>query len=84
MYYTYLLFSFKFHKTYIGSTSNLEGRLSAHNHPANKGYTKRYQPWEIIYFEKYTSKSEAIKREIYFKTGSGRDFLKKFIPDFKM
>ncbi len=80
MHFAYLLYSSKFHKTYVGSTSNLEGRLSAHNHPSNKGYTQRYQPWEIIYFEEFKTKSDAQKRETYFKSGKGREFLKKFIP----
>jgi putative endonuclease len=80
MFYTYLLFSAKFHKTYIGSTSNLSGRLSAHNHESNKGYTKRFQPWGIIYFEEFNTKAEAEQREKYFKTGTSREFLKQFIP----
>ena len=80
MFYTYLLYSSLFHKTYIGSTSNLEGRLIAHNHISNKGYTKRFQPWAIIYFEEFHTKVEAQTREKYFKTGAGRNFLKQFIP----
>jgi putative endonuclease len=65
---------------YVGRTSNLNGRLSAHNHASNKGYTKRYQPWVIIYWEEFDSINEANKREKYFKTGVGRDFLKQYIP----
>ena len=80
MLYVYVLYSETFKKTYIGYTSNLEGRLAAHNHPKNKGYTKRYQPWKIIYSEEYSSKSLAMEREKYLKTGAGRKFLKQFIP----
>jgi putative endonuclease len=68
---------------YVGRTSNLTGRLSAHNHASNKGYTKRYQPWVLIYWEEYDSINEAIKREKYFKTGVGRDFLKAYITGNK-
>jgi len=31
MFYTYVLYSESFQKTYVGFTSNLEGRLSADN-----------------------------------------------------
>jgi putative endonuclease len=50
MHFAYCLYSELHKKTYDGQTSNLLGRLEAHNHVSNKGYTKRYQPWVIIYY----------------------------------
>ncbi|NLI87083.1 MAG: GIY-YIG nuclease family protein [Bacteroidales bacterium] len=35
MYWVYALYSRDFDKIYVGSTSDLTGRLNAHNHPAN-------------------------------------------------
>jgi len=35
-----------------------------------------YMPFEIIYYESFSTIDEAIKREKYFKTSAGRRFLK--------
>jgi putative endonuclease len=39
-----------------------------------------YIPFEIVYFEEFENLSEAIKREKYFKTARGREFLRKMLP----
>ena len=79
MYYIYVLYSKTYLKFYIGSTSNLEGRLQAHNHPANKGWTKSFQPWVIIYNETFNTKSQAMAREKQLKSAKGREFIKNII-----
>jgi putative endonuclease len=50
--------------------------LLAHNHPKNKGWTKRFQPWKIFYFEEFSTKKEALFREKELKSGKGREFIK--------
>ncbi|KKQ89678.1 MAG: hypothetical protein UT11_C0020G0001, partial [Berkelbacteria bacterium GW2011_GWA2_38_9] len=39
--------------------------------------SKRYAPWKLYYFEKFQSREEALKREKYFKSHAGRNWLKK-------
>lgn len=76
MFTVYILKSVQFEgKTYVGFTSDVNARLIAHNHPQNKGWTKRYQPWEILYTESFDTKKEAMIREKYFKSGIGRRFI---------
>lgn len=41
---------------------------------------KPYIPIEIVYFEEFASRQEAIKREKFFKSAAGRRFLKTKIP----
>ncbi|MFG4002835.1 GIY-YIG nuclease family protein [Flavobacterium aquidurense] len=77
----YILFSERFNKNYTGYTSNLIERFKSHNLLETKGYTLKFRPWEVIYVEFYNSKSEAMKREKYLKTGIGREFIKKLIKD---
>ncbi len=75
MYFTYILKSKKFPKTYVGITDDLTRRLFQHNsglHP----YTKRYVPWEIIYTEEVVDRIQARKREKYLKTSSGRRWIR--------
>ncbi|HBE40113.1 MAG TPA: endonuclease [Bacteroidales bacterium] len=80
MYYVYALYSVKYKKIYIGFTSNLEQRLNAHNHPLNKGYTRKYKPWEILYSESHDEKQSAMRREKQLKTAQGRKFIKSLLP----
>ena len=77
-YYAYVLHSKKFNKLYKGYCQDLSKRLKQHN----SGYTKStrpFTPWEIIYFEQFETRNEALKREKYFKSAAGRRFLKKTI-----
>ncbi|OGC21363.1 endonuclease [candidate division WOR-1 bacterium RIFOXYB2_FULL_42_35] len=76
MHTVYVLRSLKVKKSYVGMSIDLERRLKEHNSGKNL-YTSRYLPWEIIYVEQYESKEEAVKREKFLKTSSGRRFLKK-------
>ena len=78
-YYTYILFSLKDNKLYIGSTSNLKARLSAHA-KGNVVSTKHRRPLKLIHYEYFTEKEEATKREIFLKSGFGRNQLKKSLP----
>jgi putative endonuclease len=79
MFYVYLLYSSTFNKTYVGFTSDLESRLIAHNHVNNKGWTKRFQPWMILHYEKFETKQAAMLREKELKTGKGRDFIAQLL-----
>ncbi len=79
MFFVYVLYSINYNKTYVGCTSDLESRLIAHNHHANKGWTKSFMPWKCIYFEEFDTKTDALKREKELKTGKGRAFIKSLI-----
>ena len=74
-FYTYVLRSARDDKLYIGWTDNLRARLKLHNE-SKVSSTKSRTPLELVYFEACESKTKAIKREKYFKTGFGRRFLK--------
>jgi putative endonuclease len=77
MYYVYVLYSVDYDKTYVGFTTDLEARLLSHNHVNNKGWTKKYQAWEILYSEEFSNKASAMEREKELKTGKGRDYIKR-------
>lgn len=52
---------------YTGWTNNLEKRLEAHNSGKGAKYTKTRRPVELVYFEEYDTKQEAMKREYAIK-----------------
>ncbi len=72
--YTYILYSIRIDRYYIGCTDNLQWRLERHNMGWGK-YTSKGIPWKIIYFEKYNSKSEALKREKEIKNKKSRKYI---------
>jgi len=69
MFYVYILRSKKVGKLYLGSTNNLKRRLSEHN-SGKGGYTKKYMPYKLIYFEAYKAETDARKREHNLKLRS--------------
>ena len=76
MYWTYVLISLSGWKTYVGITGNLEKRLEAHN----SGFVKSScacRPYKILFAEEFSSMEEARKREIYYKSRTGRRRLKE-------
>ena len=75
----YILYSERFKKNYTGFTSSLIERFQSHNQLATKGYTVKFRPWVVIHVEFFYSKSEAMKREKYLKTGIGREFIQNLI-----
>ena len=75
MYYVYILESEIDNRLYKGLTNNLERRIYEHNIGKTKS-TKGYRPWKLVYCEKFQDKEEARKRELYFKTGAGREYIK--------
>lgn len=80
MYYTYILFSKKDGKLYVGFTPNLKARIKKHN----SGYvlaTKNRRPLELIYYEAYMTQSDAKCREKFLKGGKGREELKIQLKD---
>ena len=82
MYYVYVLWSNKLQKRYVGSTDNVEKRIKGHNYGSSK-FTKGGIPWYLIHEEVFSSKSEALKREKFLKSGQGRAWLDKKFPQFR-
>ena len=77
MFYIYVIKSSK-GKIYTGHTADLKKRLSEHNSGFCKS-TKIDKGWKIIYSKSFESRGDAMKREKWLKTGTGRDFLKEII-----
>jgi len=74
-YYVYILKSQKNGKHYYGSCENIDVRLALHNAGKVKS-TKPFIPYFVIYTEEYPNRSEAYRRELFFKSIDGYKFLK--------
>ena len=75
-YYVYVLFSENDHMFYTGYTSDLKNRLLQHQFGKVKS-TKNRIPLILHYSEQFDNKSDAIKREIFFKSIEGYIWLKE-------
>ncbi len=73
--YAYIIKSLKDGTYYKGHTTDLEKRLCYHN-SGKSHYTKSHRPWKLYYFESFQTKTEAIKREAFFKSVDGYKWLK--------
>jgi putative endonuclease len=78
MYFTYVLWSEKLQKRYVGSCENINIRLRQHNSGQSK-FTKGGIPWKVIYSETFQDISSARKRELFLKSGVGRKFLDSLV-----
>jgi putative endonuclease len=78
MYYVYAIKSTVRNYIYVGITNDLERRLEEHYKGFSKT-TKPYRPFELLYTETVENRVEARKREIYLKSGIGKEFLKNLI-----
>ena len=52
---------------YTGWTNHLKKRIEAHNAGKGAKYTKARRPVELVYFETFERKSDALKREYQIK-----------------
>ena len=69
---------------YKGKTNDLIRRISEHMKGHGAEHTQKHKPVKLVYFEAFKSEKEALEKEKYLKTGSGREWLKvhlqKYLP----
>ncbi len=90
MFYVYILRSEKDVKLYTGHTSDIGKRLFRHNSGLVKS-TKHRRLFKLIYYELYSTRSEAMRREKYLKSPEGgskkgeliNKFLVEKLKDFR-
>ena len=79
MSWVYVLESLRDGIHYVGSTDKgIEERLQRHN-KGDYRFTKGHRPWKIVFFEEFSSFSEAVRRERFLKSGVGRQELKRIL-----
>ena len=60
---------------YTGWTNHLEQRICAHNEGKGAKYTKSRRPVELVYYETFSTKEEAMRREYEIKQMKKREKL---------
>lgn len=78
MFFVYVLLSKKDRNIYIGQTENIEKRLKCPN-SGKVTSTKYRRPLELLYFEKFETRKEALINEKKFKKGYKREEIKSML-----
>lgn len=58
---------------YTGWTNDLEKRIKAHNEKKGAKYTRSRTPVRLVYYEAFTEKQDAMRREYEIKQYSRRE-----------
>ena len=82
MYYVYILLNENKARTYTGVSDNVNKRLKEHNAGRVKS-SSPYRPYKVIYTESFTTLAEARKREIFYKSTTGRRKLKNIFKELE-
>jgi putative endonuclease len=82
MYHVYVLVSSKDNQYYIGQTRNIAKRLERHNNGFVKS-TRNRRPLSLVHSEIYPTRSEALKREKFLKSGEGHRFINTIVEKYK-
>lgn len=61
---------------YTGWTNHLEKRIAAHNEGKGAKYTRTRRPVELVYYEEFDTRKEAMQREWEIKRLSRRQKMK--------
>lgn len=72
MNYTYIL-KCKDDSLYTGWTNDLKKRITSHNAGKGAKYTKARRPVELVYYEEFQTREEAMKREYVIKQLSRKE-----------
>jgi putative endonuclease len=80
VYYVYILRSLQNASFYKGITNNLKRRVQEHNN-GEENATKKYTPWELVWYCEKKNKSEAVVLERKLKNLS-RKRLEQFIGKY--
>jgi putative endonuclease len=78
MFQVYALRSEKDGRIYVGISQDVNKRLNEHNCGRTRS-TKGYRPWELFYFQTVETRLIARELEKKWKTGAGKEFLKKVL-----
>ncbi len=81
MHYVYAIQGKKNKKIYIGYTNDLRKRFKMHN--LGKVFsTQPYKPFDLIYYEAYRNKNDAVEREKFLKSGWGKNYMKRILKHY--
>jgi putative endonuclease len=87
MYFVYILYCPVTGLSYVGQTDNLILRYYRHRDGESR-WTRRMRSPVVVHWESFATRSNAMKREKYYKRGSGfrvrREIIRCFIAEIEL
>jgi putative endonuclease len=77
-YFTYVLLSERTGRRYTGSCEDVDERLRRHN-AGHSPSTRHGVPWKIVHCESFETRTDAVQRERFLKSGKGRAVLDRLL-----
>jgi putative endonuclease len=71
MYYVYILVCLQTKRSYVGQTQNLILRFQRHLAGSTRTTREKLQQPVIVHWESFATRADSMRRERYFKSGSG-------------
>jgi len=81
--FVYILKSLKNNSYYLGSTNNIERRLSEHNLGKSK-FTKNNRPYLLVFYQEFNSLKTAKQVEYKLKRLASRKIIEEIISEGKI
>ena len=78
MFFTYIIYSQRIDRYYIGSTDDLQRRLDDHNSGRTPS-TRKKGPWMLRWSKEFATRSEALAEEKRLKARKSRAYLEQLI-----
>jgi putative endonuclease len=76
--FLYVIKSMMNAELYVGITQDVNRRLKDHEQGKNR-YTKGLRPWNLVLTKEYENWQSARDKEKYYKSGFGKERLKKLL-----
>jgi putative endonuclease len=80
-YFVYILYCSVTDKSYVGQTDNLILRYYRHRDGKSKWTSQMKKPF-LLHWEGFDTRSEAMKREKYYKAGRGYSKRKRIVSKY--
>jgi putative endonuclease len=80
MYFVYIIQSDFDGTYYIGYSEDISKRVNEHNF-GKTNYTSKKRPWKLVYYEEFSNKPDALKREKFLKRQKNKDFYLRLIKN---
>ena len=82
MYFFYIIKSESDGSFYVGQSKNVQERILRHNNGHSKS-TKGKIPWQLVYYESYKTRAEAVRRELAIKKQKSHKYIEDLISEFQ-
>ncbi len=82
MYFVYILVCLDTQQSYVGQTDHLIRRYRMHCEGTTRTTRERFVRPFVVHWEAFPTRADAMRRERYFKSGSGHRLKQKLISDY--